>query len=323
MPALDSTEVDALSTKPGHVKGVSHATWIGLIVNILLSALKMAGGVIGSSQAIIADGVHSLSDSSTDIAILIGVRFWSRPPDESHPYGHRRIEAVVTVFIGLVLVAVAAGLVYNALVTFQEPHPKAPGRIAICASLISIVSKEVLYRWTAAIGRRLKSRALLANAWHHRSDAFSSIPAGIAVTIALFYPSLRFLDHLAAVVVSFFILRAAWTIVSPALKELVDCGASRKDCEKIQAISLAIPGVRSVHALRTRYVGPGLMVDLHVLVDPGITVWQGHNIAGEVKHRLLSEGPDIIDVIVHLEPDEEPVIRANGIGSIGTKDIDR
>ena len=296
--------IDALSTEPGHVEGVRRATWVGLTVNILLSALKMAGGVIGSSQAIVADGVHSLSDSSTDIAILIGVRFWSRPPDECHPYGHRRIETVVTVFIGLALIVVAFGLIYNAIVTFQQPHPKTPHWIALVAALISITSKEILYRWTVTVGKRIKSSAVLANAWHHRSDAFSSIPTVVTVAIVLFRPSLGFLDHLAAAVVSFFILHAAWKITAPALKELVDSGASRKDCEQIRSISLATQDVQRVHAIRTRYVGPGLLVDLHVLVDPNITVGQGHNIAGQVKRRLLSDGPGVVDVIVHLEPND-------------------
>ncbi len=304
MAPQEPTRIDALSTEPGHIEGVKRATWVGLTVNILLSALKMAGGVLGSSQAIVADGVHSLSDSSTDIAILIGVRYWSRPPDESHPYGHRRIETVVTVFIGLVLIAAAAGLIYNAIVTFQQPHPKAPHWIALVAALISIVSKEILYRWTITVGKRIKSSAVLANAWHHRSDAFSSIPTAIAVTIALFRPSLAFLDHLAAVVVSFFILRVAWNILAPALKELVDSGASRKDCEQIRSISLSTEGVQRVHAIRTRYVGPGLLVDIHVLVDPDITVRQGHDIGGSVKYKLLSDGPGVTDVVVHLEPND-------------------
>jgi len=296
--------IDALSTEPGHIKGVRRATWVGLTVNVLLSALKMAGGVLGSSQAIIADGVHSLSDSSTDIAILIGVRFWSRPPDESHPYGHRRIETVVTVFIGLALIAVAFGLIGNAIATFQQPHPKTPHWLALAAALVSIVSKEILYRWTVTVGKRIKSSAVLANAWHHRSDAFSSIPTAMAVAIVLFRPSLGFLDHLAAVVVSFFILRVAWNVILPALKQLVDSGASRKDCKQIRSISLATQGVQRVHAIRTRYVGPELLVDLHVLVDPNITVGQGHYIAGQVKWRLLSEGPGVVDVIVHLEPND-------------------
>jgi len=307
MPAQEPIRIDSLATEPGHTEGVRRATWIGLTVNILLSALKMAGGVLGSSQAIVADGVHSISDSSTDIAILIGVRFWSRPPDESHPYGHRRIETLVTAFIGLALLAVAVGLIYNAIVTFQRPHPERPHWIALVAALISIASKETLYRWTVTVGKRIKSSAVLANAWHHRSDAFSSIPTAIAVAIVLLHPSLGFLDHLAAVVVSFFILRVAWNVMLPALKELVDSGASRKDCERIRSIALTTEGVQRVHAIRTRYVGPGLLVDLHVLVDPTITVGQGHDIGGQVKQRLLSEGPDVVDVIAHLEPNDETV----------------
>lgn len=304
MSSKKAIEPDSLSAEPGHARSVARITWIGLIMNVLLSLFKLAAGVWGRSQAIVADGVHSLSDSSTDIAILIGVRYWSRPPDRDHPYGHRRIETLVTAFIGLALAVVAGGLIWNAIDTFQQPHPRAPHWAALAAALVSIVSKEILYRWTVSVGRRISSSAVLANAWHHRSDAFSSIPTAIAVAMVLFRPSLGFLDHLAAVVVSFFILRAAWKVAVPALKELVDSGAPPKDFEKIRSISLATEGVRKVHAIRSRYVGPGLMVDLHVMVDPQITVRKGHDVCKDVKMRLRSSGLGIVDVTVHLEPDE-------------------
>jgi cation diffusion facilitator family transporter len=251
---------------------------------------------------VVADAVHTISDSSTDVAILIGVRFWSRPPDAGHPHGHRRIETVITTVIALVLILVAAGLIYNALNTLQEHHAQPPGRIALVAALISIVVKEAMYRWTAAVGRRHKSSALIANAWHHRSDALSSIPAAVAVAVAALKPDWAFVDHVGAVVVSLFILHAAWIIGKPALGQLVDAGAPQADREHIERLVRSVPGVRDVESLRTRYVGSGLQVDLHLQVDGGLTVREGHAIAGRVKHLLIDRGPDVVDVVVHVEP---------------------
>jgi len=230
------------------------------------------------------------------------VRFWSKPPDAEHPHGHRRIETVVTTAIALVLVVVAAGLIYNALFTLREHHARPPGKIALVAALLSIVVKEAVYRWTAAVGRRHKSSALIANAWHHRSDALSSIPAAVAVAVAALKPDWAFVDHVGAVVVSLFVFHAAWIIGKPALGQLVDAGAPQADREHIERLVRSVPGVRDVESLRTRYVGSGLQVDLHLQVDGGLTVREGHAIAGHVKHHLINRGPDVVDVVVHVEP---------------------
>ena len=286
----------------GYVAEVQRVTWVGLVANVLLAILKFVGGILGSSQAIVADAVHTLSDSSTDVAILIGVRYWSMPPDEDHPHGHRRIETVVTSAIALALVLVGAGLLYNALTTLRDPDASPPGWIAFAAGAVSIATKEALYRWTAVVGRRLRSSALTANAWHHRSDALSSVPALLAVGGAALSPNWVFLDHVGAVVVSLFILQAAWSIGRPALGQLIDTGAPEHDRERIKRIALAADGVKQVHALRTRYVGHGLHVDLHIQVDGGMSVRAGHDISRRVKRRLLDEGPDVLDVVVHLEP---------------------
>jgi len=279
-------------------------TWLGLLVNLLLSALKLAGGILGHSQAIVADAVHSLSDSSTDVAILVGVGYWSKPPDRGHPHGHGRIETLVTVGIGLALGGVAAGLAYNAAATLNQQHETGPGLIALAAALLSIVSKEALYRWTVAVGRRIESSAVVANAWHHRSDAFSSVPVLLAVVGTRLHPQWYFLDHLGAVVVSVFIFRAGLQVAWPAVKELIDVGAPEKDLEEIRRIAMTTEGVREVHAIRTRTSGGALQVDLHVLVDGDMSVRRGHDVAEEVKERLVNEGPRLADVVVHIEPCE-------------------
>ncbi len=266
----------------------------------------MAAGLLGNSQAIVADAVHSASDSVTDIAVLIGVKFWTAPADEKHPHGHRRIETLVSAAIGLVLVLVAGGVVWHALQNLNQEHKRGPEWIAFFVALLSIVGKEGLYRWSAAVGRRIRSPALVANAWHHRSDALSSIPAALAVLAArLLGPDWSMIDHVGAVVVALFILRAAWKIVKPALGELIDTGASREELARIREIALQTEGVCEVHALRTRYSGTGLQADLHVGVAPELTVREGHDISEEVKRRLVAGGPGVLDVVVHLEPCEE------------------
>jgi len=283
---------------------VRRVTWIGLAGNVFLSALKFIVGFLGSSQAVVADAVHSLSDMGTDFAVLLGVKFWSAPADESHPYGHRRIETIVTGAIGIALALAALGIGYNSLATIRDVHLKQPGWIAIAGSLLAIILKETLYRWTVAVGKRTKSSAVVANAWHHRSDALSSVPVVIAVTVAVINPKLAFIDHIGALVVSIFILKVSWDIIYPSLSELADLGAPQKSREKIRSIAMGINGVKSVHGIRTRRLGSGLHVDLHILVDGEMTVSMGHDISAAVKSALIEKGPNILDAVVHLEPYE-------------------
>ncbi|HNZ53414.1 MAG TPA: cation diffusion facilitator family transporter, partial [bacterium] len=174
---------------------IKKVTLIGMVINIVLSAVKFAAGVFGNSQALIADAFHSLSDCVTDVAVIIGSTYWSAPPDESHPHGHRRIETVITAFIGLALAAVAFGMGWNAVSTMTDEYNKPPEMIAFIAAVISIIVKEGLYQWTAIAGKKIRSQAMIANAWHHRSDAFSSIPAAIAVIAAIIFPGFGFIDH--------------------------------------------------------------------------------------------------------------------------------
>lgn len=289
---------------PHQARQVRRLTAWGLVANLALSGLKFVAGLAGASQALIADAVHSLTDSTTDLVVLIGTRYWSAPADAEHPHGHGRIETMITVLIGVVLGGVGVGLAYNALSTLHLAHRARPGWIAFVVACVSIASKELLYRWTVRMGRRIKSSALIANAWHHRSDGLSSLPVAIAVLGTRLRPDWVYLDHVAAVIVSLLILQAACTIVWPALKRLADAGASQEERERLHALVNSSAGVRAVHALRTRHIGPGLQVDLHVLVDPNLTVHDGHRIAHEVKSRLLEEGPDVVDVLVHVEPHE-------------------
>ncbi len=286
------------------ISQIKKVTWIGLFINVALAAIKFIFGFIGSSQAVIADAVHSLSDMATDLSVILGVQYWSAPPDENHPYGHLKIESIVTVLIGATLALVALGMGYGSLATIREVHIKQTAWIAVIGPILSIILKEALYRWTVIVGTRARSSAVIANAWHHRSDALSSVPALIAVTASAMNPEWAFLDHVGALIISIFILKISWDIMKPSLAELSDRGASRKDCDKIEKIAVGVGGVRSVHAIRTRKCGQSIFVDLHVVVDPEISVRLGHNISEEVKKSLMKEGPKVFDVVSHIEPDE-------------------
>lgn len=283
---------------------VRKVTWIGLFVNLVLAAIKFAAGIFGRSQALVADAIHSLTDLTTDIAVIAGSHYWSRPPDENHPYGHRRLETLVTVFIGVMLIAAGIGIGWKAISTLQEKQAGPPGWIAVLAALASIVCKESIYRWTAITGRRVKSTALAANAWHHRTDALSSLPVLIAVAGARIFPSWSFLDRVGAVVVSIFILHASIKIIWPGLSELIDVGAPTETRKKIRDIALKNEGVLQVHDIRTRYISSSIQVDLHIVVEGLITVREGHNIADNVKARIIDAIPEVLDVVVHVDPPE-------------------
>jgi len=287
-----------------NVAQIKRVTWIGIVVNLSLAILKFIVGFLGASQSVIADAVHSLSDMFTDFAVILGVRFWTAPPDEDHPYGHGRIEALITIVIGLAIAIVAFGLAYKSLFTMSSIHIKQTKWIAILGPALSIVFKEIMYRWTIVVGKQAKSTAVIANAWHHRSDAMSSVPALIGVAVSATNPNWAFMDRVGALIVSIFILKVSWDIIRPSLSELADHGASIKDREFIKKIIIGVNGVKGVHAIRTRKFGENLYVDLHISVDPEISVRSGHNISEQVKKELLINGPEILDVVVHLEPYE-------------------
>ncbi len=295
---------------------VRKVTWIGLVLNLFLSALKFAAGYFGKSQALVADAIHSLSDTTSDIAVIAGSHYWSRPPDESHPYGHRRMETLVSIFIGIMLLAAGLGIGWEGISSLRQKQAAPPGWIALAAACISILSKEIIYRWTAAAGRRVKSSALAANAWHHRTDAISSLPVFVAVGGALIFPSWSFLDRVGAVIVSIFILHAAIKIIWPGISELIDVGAPQEIQTNINACALKINGVLDAHAIRTRYISTSIQVDLHIVVKGSMTVREGHAIADDVRDCIIGEIPDVVDVVVHVDPPESTLNAptANEIG---------
>ncbi len=280
-------------------------TWAGLALNLGLSLMKLAGGAVANSQAVVADGVHSLSDISTDVGVLVGMKHWRKPADGSHPHGHRRLELLITLGIGLLLLAVAAGLLWRAVRALGTPAER-PGGLALAVAVFAVISKEGIYRWTVAVGRRLKCMPLVANAWHHRSDALSSLPVVVAVGVALAGPGWAVLDRLGAMLVSVFILHAALKLMWGPLTKLTDAAASEQTQQRIRSCALDTPGVESIHELRTRYLGgSSVAADLHIQVEGDMSVRRGHEVAEEVEARLLEHVEGVVDVVVHLEPLED------------------
>ena len=285
---------------------VKQITWIGLILNILLTILKFSAGLIGHSQAILADAVHTVSDFGTDLVLLIGIRAWSKPRDREHPFGHERIETVIALFMGIFLGLVGVWIAYESLESLRGiewAHLTPPGRIALVAAGISIIAKEAMYHLTKYVGRKTSSMALLANAWHHRSDALSSLPAGLAVLGAILLPpQWAFLDHIGALIVCMFLFHAAYKIVAPAVAELLDTVPESHVPKELLEIIAQTPGVILVHNVRIRSAGARVLTDAHIEVASDISVTAGHDIAERVKQRVLQQLPEVAEITVHVEP---------------------
>jgi cation diffusion facilitator family transporter len=284
-------------------------TVIGMAVNLALIGLKITAGILGHSQAVFADGIHSASDLLTDLLILVGLVFWARPRDKDHPYGHERIETLVTFVLSAVLLGAGVFLAYDAITQMLKRHAANIGMIALYAALVSVVTKEVLYRWTRTVGARVKSVAVVANAWHHRTDALSSMPVAIAVLAAVIFPGLRFVDHLGAIIVSLFIIGAAYKIALPCVKQLVDTAPSREVQSLLVETIEATDGVISVHEVKARYLGPKILAEAHIEVDGRVTVEEGHDIAEEAKRNVFDRFPEIEDITLHVEPIGDYMLR--------------
>jgi cation diffusion facilitator family transporter len=293
---------------------VRNVTWTGLAINVGLSGFKFAAGILGNSQAMVADAVHSITDTVTDVAVIAGSHYWSQPPDDQHPYGHRRLETLVTVFIGAMLAAVGIGVGWNAVSSLHDNEARFPRPLAAAAALVSIIVKEALYRWTAHRSRQHKSPALAANAWHHRADAISSLPVMVFIGGAMLFPSWFFLDQVGAVLVSIFILHASFRVIYPGLSELIDTGAPIDVQKKIRALALENQRVFQVHGIRTRYTSSTIQADLHIVVDGSLTVREGHAIAEDVRDRICSVIEEVIDVVVHVDPPENAVTECDPDG---------
>ncbi|UCG60653.1 MAG: cation transporter [Candidatus Zixiibacteriota bacterium] len=278
-------------------------TWVGCGVNIFLVITKIAAGLTVRSQALVADGVHSLSDLFSDFVVILGLKLGRKEEDENHPFGHARIETISGMLVGAILLVVGAGIAYNALASIYEHRLSTPGALAIVVAAASIVLKEVMYWYTIKVGRRIKSLAVIGNAWHHRTDALSSIAVLIGVTAAYVNPAWHQADAYAALIVTVFIFRVGGGLTWGALKQVVDTAPDRRTLDQLVEIALKVEGVEQVHDVRARYSGQQIFVEMHIVVDPDLTVRQGHDIADVVRFHLVNEIADVTRVIIHVDPD--------------------
>ena len=296
-----------LPGQPGEAER-SHATRrvtvVGAAVNLLLAAVKVVLGWLGQSQALIADGVHSLSDLVTDAMVWFASKHGSREADASHPYGHARIETAATVGLGVVLGLVGAGILVDAIQRlFHTERLWMPGALALAAAAGSVVVKEAVYHYTLRVARKYRSQLLKANAWHHRSDAISSVVVivGVAGTMA----GLPYLDAIAAAGVALMIIKIGWDLGWHSLRELVDTALDTERVEAIRQEILAVDGVDSLHMLRTRRMGQDALADVHILVDPRLSVSEGHHISETVRSKLVRAFDELQDVLVHIDPEDD------------------
>jgi cation diffusion facilitator family transporter len=278
----------------------SRSTWVSVVVNLVLSIVQVLVGVLTKSQALVADGVHSLSDLVSDFVVLWASRHSKKDPDADHPYGHQRFENAASLFLGVLLLAVGAGMLWNATQLIQH-HDEIPtvDASALWVALAALVSKELLFRYMLMVAKEVKSSMLVANAWHARSDAASSLVVGLGILGNMAgYP---LLDPIAALIVGLMVAKMGWGFGWSALHDLVDRSANLAEVEAITDTIRQTPGVRDVHDLRTRKMGDMILVDVHLGVDKHLTVEAGHAIAVDAQERVLQRHR-VLSLMTHVDP---------------------
>ncbi len=305
--AVDETPLESVTSgraEAQRYRDIYRVTVVGAVVDLALGIAKIAFGVIARSQALIADGIHSLSDLATDVIVIYAAKHGSREADEEHPYGHKRIETMATVALGVALILTAIGVCVDAARRLFQPELLlVPGVSALVIAVLSILSKEAIYHYTMRAARRYRSTLLRANAWHSRSDALSSIivVVGIAGTMA----GLSYLDAIAAIGVALMIAKIGWELGWHSARELVDTGLERERVNAIRRTITTVDGVEALHMLRSRRMGGDALVDVHIQVDPKLSVSEGHQISETVRSRLIDEIQEVSDVMVHIDPEDD------------------
>jgi cation diffusion facilitator family transporter len=294
---------------PERFAAARKSTWVSILINVLLAALQIVAGYFGRSQSLMADGLHSLSDLLSDIMVLFANRHGNRHADADHPYGHARMETAATLILGVALAALGVALLIAAGMRLQHPaqvqtvHP-----FTIWIALIALCAKEGMFRYMLAVAKRVRSQMLIANAWHARSDAASSLVVVVGIGGNLM--GYTFLDLVAAAVVGVMIAHMGGKFALEALAELIDTGLSPEEVAAIRDTLLATPGVRSLHELRTRKMADNALVDAHIIVDPKISVSEGHFIAESARHAVLRQH-HVLDVMVHIDPEDDMQAKPN------------
>ena len=288
-------------------KEIYKVTLTGTAVNAVLIVLKFIAGFVGRSSAMVADAVHSLSDFVTDVIVIVFVKIAGKPRDKGHEYGHGKFETFATMIIGFILCMAGLGLMINGIeLVVHNLHghtlPK-PGMLALVIAIISIISKEWLYRYTTNVGKKVNSQAVIANAWHHRSDAISSVGTLIGISGAIFLgDKWRILDPIAAIVVSLFIIKSGYDIMKPAVADLLEASLPESMENEILKLVKTVPGITYVHNLRTRRIGNDIAVDLHVKMDGHLTLTTAHELATEAENAIKSRFGNNSIINIHMEP---------------------
>lgn len=288
-------------------RSIYKVTVVGSIVNFLLVAFKFLAGIFGHSAAMVADAVHSLSDLITDVIVVAFVRISNRPEDKDHDYGHGKYETLAAALVGIVLLWVGLGILWNGvnqiLSVIKGGVLESPGMIALWAALFSIVSKELVFRYTIYKGRQLDSQAVVVNAWHHRSDAFSSVGTAVGIGGAILLgKSWTVLDPIAAVVVSLFIVKVAFRSLIPCIEELLEKSLPEETEKEIERIILSVDGVSEPHHLRTRRIGDHYAIEIHVRMDGHIPLFRAHQTATDIERKLKERYGEETHVGIHVEP---------------------
>lgn len=294
---------------PERFAAAQKSTWVSIVINLLLTFLQVLGGFLAHSQALMADGLHSLSDLMSDILVLFANRHGNRHADANHPYGHARVETAATLVLGVFLAALGVGLLVAAAVRLQQPQAlHAVNPLGLAIAIIALVAKEGMFRYMLAVAKRVRSQMLVANAWHARSDAASSFVVVVGIIGNLM--GYTFLDLVAAAVVGVMIGHMGGKLAFEALAELIDTGLDAEEVEAIRHTLLTTPGVLSLHDLRTRKMADNALVDAHVIVDPKVSVSEGHYIAEAARYAVL-KAHHVLDVMVHIDPEDDMQAKPN------------
>ncbi len=283
------------------------ASYVGAVVNIFQTAIKISFGILFQSAALIADGIHSLSDLLSDLLVIIAVRLGSREADREHPYGHRRFETIATVLLGISLIAIGGGISWSVIERLNNPENlPTPQPLGLAIAATSILINEWLYHYTKTIAKKTRSKLLMANAWHQRSDAISSVVVLFGIgAVMLGYP---LADAIAAILVALMVAKIGLNLVLNSIKELVDTSLPPKLLKEIRSTIMGIDGVEGIHLLRSRQMGEDALIDAHIIVDPRITVSEGHTISDIVRDELISCFDDVVDVLVHVDPEDDEAL---------------
>lgn len=282
-------------------------TLIGAACNFLLSAVKIVVGFFGNSQALLADGIHSFSDLLTDAFVLFASRAGSQAPDAKHPYGHGRVETLSTVVVSIILIIVAISIVIDAIYdSFLHPTFIKPDVWTLVIALLSILSNEVLFRYTLSVGKRIRSNILNANAWHHRTDSFSSLIVVIGISGSML--GIHYFDGIAAIIVALLIFKMGIKMAWTSILELTDASVEDKLVQEFEREVKHMSGIKSVHQLRTRLLGGAIFVDMHVQVDPKISVSEGHYLGEQAQKLLISKFSEVTDVTVHVDSEDDALV---------------